>query len=332
MRVYISVDMEGIAGVSHAAPTRRGDSGYPAAVRAHGRRDERGHRGCLRRRRDRGRGQRQPRLDVQPDARRPSTRGPGWSRAASRTAWSRRPPDGRFDVALFVGYHARAGHPRGTIAHTYTGDPTLTTLNGRPVGEYGINGLYLGALGVPVGMVAGDDALADEVAEWLPWAERVVVKRGVSRMAADSVHPSVARELIAAASRRAVERAGARRAASHWSCRRPSAWASSSIAAARPTSRPSSQASSRIGDRGVRYEAARRHRGVPGVRGRGPDRGPRQRLTGPRAARYAASTTARRSARSAMRDIGSPTTSSRIDQTCGGESSGRYGRSAVIAS
>ena len=33
MRVYISVDMEGIAGVSHAAPTRRGDPGYPAAVR-----------------------------------------------------------------------------------------------------------------------------------------------------------------------------------------------------------------------------------------------------------------------------------------------------------
>ena len=33
VRVYISVDMEGIAGVSHTAPTTRGDSGYPAAVR-----------------------------------------------------------------------------------------------------------------------------------------------------------------------------------------------------------------------------------------------------------------------------------------------------------
>ena len=33
MRAYISVDMEGIAGVSHAAPTQRGDSGYAAAVR-----------------------------------------------------------------------------------------------------------------------------------------------------------------------------------------------------------------------------------------------------------------------------------------------------------
>ena len=31
MRVYISVDMEGIAGISHFRPTERGDSGYPAA-------------------------------------------------------------------------------------------------------------------------------------------------------------------------------------------------------------------------------------------------------------------------------------------------------------
>jgi D-amino peptidase len=115
--------------------------------------------------------------------------------------------DGAFDVALFVGYHARAGHPRGTIAHTYTGDPTLTAINGRPVGEYGVNALYLGALGVPVGMVAGDDALAEEVADWLPWAERVVVKRGVSRAAADSLHPERARELVREGARRAVQRA-----------------------------------------------------------------------------------------------------------------------------
>ena len=32
MRVYISVDMEGIAGISHPSPTRRDDSGYPASV------------------------------------------------------------------------------------------------------------------------------------------------------------------------------------------------------------------------------------------------------------------------------------------------------------
>ncbi|HEV8490409.1 MAG TPA: M55 family metallopeptidase [Candidatus Limnocylindrales bacterium] len=32
MKVYLSVDMEGIGGIGHAAPTERNDRGYPAAV------------------------------------------------------------------------------------------------------------------------------------------------------------------------------------------------------------------------------------------------------------------------------------------------------------
>ena len=98
-------------------------------------------------------------------------------------------PDAGFDVALFVGYHARAGHPRGTIAHTYSGAPVETRLDGRPTGEYGLNAMILGAWGVPVGLVAGDDALAEEVADWLPWAERVVVKTAAGGNAAASRPP-----------------------------------------------------------------------------------------------------------------------------------------------
>lgn len=112
-----------------------------------------------------------------------------------------------FDVALFVGYHARAGHPTATIAHTYSGRPTLTRLNGVPVGETGINALALGAWGIPVGLVTGDDALGSEVGSWLPWAERVVVKHGVGRLAAESVHPSVARRLVREGAERALRRA-----------------------------------------------------------------------------------------------------------------------------
>jgi D-amino peptidase len=115
--------------------------------------------------------------------------------------------DGKFDLALFVGYHARAGHPRGTIAHTYTGRVTLAAVNGQPITEAAINGLYLGSLGIPVGLVSGDDALSEELADWLPWAERVVVKRGVSWQAADSLHPSKARDLIRTGSKRVVARA-----------------------------------------------------------------------------------------------------------------------------
>jgi D-amino peptidase len=114
-----------------------------------------------------------------------------------------------FDVALFVGYHARAGHPRGTIAHTYSGAPVETRLAGRPTGEYGLNALALGAWGIPVGLVTGDDALAEEVADWLPWAERVVVKIAVGGHAATSVHPTVAADRIRAGAERAVRAASA---------------------------------------------------------------------------------------------------------------------------
>jgi D-amino peptidase len=61
---------------------------------------------------------------------------------------------------------------------------------------------------VPVRIVAGDDALAEETAAWLPWAEAVVVKQAVSRRAASSLHPRP-RERIREAARRAVERAAA---------------------------------------------------------------------------------------------------------------------------
>ena len=114
-----------------------------------------------------------------------------------------------FDVALFVGYHARAGHPTGTIAHTYSGAPVETRLDGRPTGEYGLNALVLGAWGIPVGLVAGDDALAAEVEAWLPDAERVVVKTVDGTHSAISVHPTVARQRVREGTERAVRRAAA---------------------------------------------------------------------------------------------------------------------------
>jgi D-amino peptidase len=94
---------------------------------------------------------------------------------------------GRFDVALFVGYHARAGHPTGTIAHTYTGGPVETRLNGRPTASTGST-RSPGRVGDPRrASVAGDDALAAEVEGWLPWAERIVVKEGFGSNAAASL-------------------------------------------------------------------------------------------------------------------------------------------------
>ena len=207
MKVYISVDMEGIAGVSHPDPTDRKDSGYRAAVDLMVGEANAAIEGAL------AGGATEILVNDSHGGMfnlRPIDLNPAARVLQGQKAWSMvagAGPNAGFGVALFVGYHARAGHPRGTIAHTYSGRPTASRLNGRLVGETGLNASVLGQWGIPVGMVAGDDALAEEVAEWLPHAERVVVKEAAGGNAAASLHPSVARDLIRAGAERAVQRA-----------------------------------------------------------------------------------------------------------------------------
>jgi D-amino peptidase len=211
VRVYISVDMEGIGGISDPAPTGSKDARYPAAVALMVAETNAAIEGALAGGatsvlvNDSHGGM----FNLTPaDIHREATVLQG-QKAWSMVAGAQPGPDGgpSFDVALFVGYHARAGHPRGTIAHTYSGAPVETRLDGRPTGEYGLNALALGAWGIPVGLVTGDDALAEEVPDWLPWAERVVVKIADGGHSAASVHPSVAGERVRAGAEQAVRRA-----------------------------------------------------------------------------------------------------------------------------
>lgn len=110
------------------------------------------------------------------------------------------------DAAAFIGYHAGAGHPTGIIGHTYAGIIWQARVNDVPHNEAGLNALRLGHHGVPVVLVSGDDALAGEVELLLPWAERVVVKRALSPNAAESLAPAAAHERIAAGMGRALTR------------------------------------------------------------------------------------------------------------------------------
>ena len=115
--------------------------------------------------------------------------------------------DGSFDGAAFIGYHAGAGHPTGVIAHTYSSATVLEIrANGVPHNEAGLNAIRLGHHGVPVILVAGDDALAGEIEALLPWAERVIVKRGLGSNVADSLSPGDARRAIGEGMARALAR------------------------------------------------------------------------------------------------------------------------------
>ena len=75
-------------------------------------------------------------------------------------------------------------------------------------GEAGLNALVALHHGVPVALITGDQATADEAEPFMPGIEAVVVKRSVSRFAAESLHPAKACELIRAGARAAVEAAG----------------------------------------------------------------------------------------------------------------------------
>jgi D-amino peptidase len=102
-----------------------------------------------------------------------------------------------FDAACFIGYHARAGTAHAILDHTYTSRIFRVTLNGQEVGELGLNAALAGRFGVPVALVSGDQALAAECEALLGEGTRaVVVKHAVARHGARSLAPEEARRRI----------------------------------------------------------------------------------------------------------------------------------------
>ena len=117
--------------------------------------------------------------------------------------------DDSFDAAIFIGYHAKAGTANGLFAHTGGGNVADVRVNGRSLGEGGLNALVAAWYGVPVVLVTGDDVAVKQVAESAPGARTVAVKRAINPRAAElRPLPEVHKEIEAAA-REAV--AGAQR-------------------------------------------------------------------------------------------------------------------------
>jgi D-amino peptidase len=116
--------------------------------------------------------------------------------------------DDQFDLALFVGYHARAG-TAGVLSHTISGSVVAGVwLNERPMGETGINAVLAGHFGVAVGLVSGDQCVCAEARELLGEVRTAAVKQAITRYSARCLHPELTRRLIQAEARAAVEDAG----------------------------------------------------------------------------------------------------------------------------
>jgi D-amino peptidase len=194
MRVYISIDMEGVAGVATLDQVVRGGHGYPRAQRlmtaeanaavsgafaagaeavtindSHGTMDNLIHE------------------ELDPRAR--------LVFGAPKLDCMCAGITNEFDVAMFLGYHAPAG-AEGVLAHTYSSHFIGVRLNGALTSEAELNGLQAAVVGVPVGVLTGDDVICEIAAARFPGITTVAVKTAAGYSAADSLSPAAACDRI----------------------------------------------------------------------------------------------------------------------------------------
>jgi D-amino peptidase len=104
--------------------------------------------------------------------------------------------DATFQAAVFVGYHARAGTANAVLAHTSNGNVVDFQINGVSMPEAGYNALVAGLYDIPVVFASGDRAFVDQVKTLLGPIETVVTKTEIGGGAITSLSPAAAQQQI----------------------------------------------------------------------------------------------------------------------------------------
>jgi D-amino peptidase len=202
-KVFISVDMEGIAGLVNGEETSRSGKDYDYFRRIMSHEANAAVLGAY----DAGASQVVVRdshgsaRNILPDLLDP--------RAVLIRDWSGGPKsmmegiDESFDAVVFIGFHAKAGTADAIIDHTSNGNVTDFSINGISYPESGYNALMAGMYGVPVVFVAGDQAICDQVRTFLGDVATFATKEGIGG-ASRGLHPKVANEGIRAGVAEAV--------------------------------------------------------------------------------------------------------------------------------
>ncbi|HQT85741.1 MAG: aminopeptidase [Acidiphilium sp. 37-64-53] len=111
-----------------------------------------------------------------------------------------------FDAVFCIGHHAGASE-FGVLAHTTNGFAFHgVSIDGRRLGETGLYGAYAGECGVPVVLVTGDDRCATANRPHFPGATFVVVKTALANRAAQAISVQAARSAIRAGAEAALRR------------------------------------------------------------------------------------------------------------------------------
>ena len=118
--------------------------------------------------------------------------------------------DASFQACLLIGYHAKAGTQDAILDHTISSSVVRSVkVNGVELPELGLNGAIAGSFGVPVVLVSGDAAVCRQASEVLgPEVVTVPVKEAFGRTAAKLVPMAEARQMIKAGVKEALAKLG----------------------------------------------------------------------------------------------------------------------------
>lgn len=106
--------------------------------------------------------------------------------------------DSTFDAVIFIGYHSSTDNTAGVRAHTFSSARlTHVAVNGTPFTEGAWNAAIAGHFGVPVVMISGDDAACAEVSKIVGSIETAVVKKSLGFHSAMTLTPEASYKLIA---------------------------------------------------------------------------------------------------------------------------------------
>jgi D-amino peptidase len=209
MRVYISIDFEGVAGIVDWAQCREGGPGYELGCSLMLAETNAAIRGAV------AGGANE--IVVNDSHSTMRNLNPAELEHDARYISGRHKPDymmqgldSTADLIFFVGYHGSISGPSSTLSHTYNPEVfSAARVNGIEVGESGINALVAHHFSVPIGLVSGDAIVQEETAPFAPDAVQVITKVSRTRFAADNLHPAQSRRLIEAGAREAVQRCAA---------------------------------------------------------------------------------------------------------------------------
>ncbi|MGZ3495962.1 MAG: M55 family metallopeptidase [Vulcanimicrobiaceae bacterium] len=113
--------------------------------------------------------------------------------------------DRTFGGVFFTGYHASIGAANGTLCHTYSpGVIYDVRVNGIRCSEATLNAGIAGYYGVPLLLVTGDRTTVDEVTAQMPWVTGVAIKESIGNYSIDSLSPQAAQAAIRAGAAQAI--------------------------------------------------------------------------------------------------------------------------------